>query len=194
MYFFNDGDTLRANQLAALGVLVDPALSGYAGLFRSQSATAAWTYQNTATGVSVLTTDQAEAELLAPEVLALEFAYFDGTQMVEEWDTAQQGRLPRGVEIRLTLLQEPAELAMTTDSQEREALLRSEENAVEYRLYVRLPNLRPRRAENPRRRSRGNSSRRGSSQDNSSRGGSNGSSNGSSSRSSNESSNDSSSN
>ncbi len=175
LYFFNDGETLLANRLAALGVLADPALPGYAGLYRQQSATAAWKYQNSATGVSVSTTEQAEAELLAPEVLALEFAYFDGTQMLEEWDTAQQGRLPRGVEIRLTLLEEPVELAMTQDLQEREALLRSADSTVEYRLYVRLPNLRPRR------RSRGDSSPQGSSQNNSSHGGSNGSSNESSS-------------
>ena len=184
LYFFNQGDTLLANRLAALGVLADPALPGYSGLYRQQSATAAWVYQNSATGVSVASTEQAEAELFAPEVLALEFAYFDGTQLVEEWDTAQRGRLPRGVEIRLTLLQEPAELAMTQDSQEREALLRSEENAVEYRLYVRLPNLRPRRADAARRRSQGDSSRQGSGQQNSSGGGSNNSSNGSSNESS----------
>lgn len=157
VYFFGDGDTLLADRLAALGVLSDAALPGYAGLYRQESATAAWTHQNTATGVSIASTAQATAELIAPEVLALEFAYFDGTQMVAEWDSAAQGRLPRGVEIRLTMLQQPYELALAETPQEREALLRSAENAVEYRHFVRLPNLRPRRVEGQRRRGRDNS-------------------------------------
>ena len=158
-YIFNSGDTLLASRMAALGVLADPALPGYAGLYRQQSATAAWIYQTSATGVSLSTTEQSAPELLAPEVLELEFTYFDGEQVVEQWDSAQQGRLPRGVEIRLVVLKEPFELAMIQSSQERAALLRSRENAVEYRLYVRLPNVRPRSADGPRRRSRQDSSR-----------------------------------
>lgn len=177
VYFFNKGDTLLAERLAALGVLADPALPGYAGLYRRQSGTSAWTYKNTATGVSLSATAQEAAELVAPEVLELEFAYFDGTQMVEEWDSAQRGRLPRGVEIRLTLLEEPFELALTQTPQDREALLRSAENAIEYSLYVRLPNLRPRRSDGPRR-SRGNRSQQGSNQQSSPQGGSGGSSDG----------------
>lgn len=157
-YVFNSGDTLLAGRMAALGVLADPSLPGYAGLYRQQVATAAWVYQNSATGVSISTTKQSAPELLAPEVLDLQFAYFDGEQLVQEWDSAQQGRLPRGVEIRLTVLEEPFELAMEQSPQDRDALLRSEKNAVEYRLYVRLPNLRPRRLEAPRRSSRQSSS------------------------------------
>ena len=172
-YVFNSGDTLLASRMAALGVLADPALPGYAGLYRQQSATAAWIYQTSATGVSISTTEQSAPELLAPEVLELEFKYFDGEQVVEQWDSAQQGRLPRGVEIRLIVLEEPFELAMIQSPQERAALLRSKENAVEYRLYVRLPNVRPRSADGPRRRSRQDSSRgsggsRGGSSDDSS--------------------------
>ena len=172
-YVFNSGDTLLASRMAALGVLADPALPGYAGLYRQQSATAAWIYQTSATGVSISTTEQSAPELLAPEVLELEFKYFDGEQVVEQWDSAQQGRLPRGVEIRLVVLEEPFELAMIQSPQERAALLRSKENAVEYRLYVRLPNVRPRSADGPRRRSRQDSSRgsggsRGGSSDDSS--------------------------
>ncbi len=65
-YIFNSGDTLLAGRMAALGVLADPALPGYAGLYRQQSATAAWIYQSSATGVSVSTTEQSAPELLAP--------------------------------------------------------------------------------------------------------------------------------
>ncbi|MCH8839933.1 MAG: prepilin-type N-terminal cleavage/methylation domain-containing protein [Planctomycetes bacterium] len=172
-YIFNSGDTLLASRMAALGVLADPALPGYAGLYRQQAATSAWIYQTSATGVSVAATTQSAPELLAPEVLELEFKYFDGQQVLEQWDSAQQGRLPRGVEIRLVVLEEPFELAMIQSPQERTALLRSKENEVEYRLYVRLPNVRPRSADGPRRRSRQDVSRgsggsRGGSSDDSS--------------------------
>jgi type II secretory pathway pseudopilin PulG len=173
LYFFNDGDTLLADQLAALGVLAEPALPGYAGLYRQQSGTAARKYQSSATGVSLSAIAQEAAELLAPEVLDLEFAYFDGTQMLQEWDSAQQGRLPRGVEIRLTLLEEPFELALAETPQDREAQLHTAENMVEYRLYVRLPNLRPRQIEAPRR-----GSREGSGRQDAGQGGSGGSSSG----------------
>ena len=152
-YLYSSGDTLLASRLAAMGVVADPALTGHAGLYRQQAATAAWVYQNSATGVSVSRTEQSTPELLAPEVLAVEFGYFDGRQMLAQWDSAQQEGLPRGVEIRLTVLEEPFELAMVQSPQERDAQLRSEENAVEYRLYVRLPDVRPRRAAGPRRRS-----------------------------------------
>ena len=157
-YIFNSGDTLLASRLAAMGVPTDPALPGYAGLYRQQAATAAWIYQTSATGVSVSATEQSAPELLAPEVLEVEFGYFDGQEMLEQWDSAQQSRLPRGVEIRLTVLEEPFELAMVQSPQDRAAMLRSAENAIEYRLYVRLPNVRPRRADSPRRRSRQNGS------------------------------------
>ena len=44
-----------------------------------------------------------QAELFAPEVMALEFAYFDGTQWLVEWDTELNGGLPVAVEILLIL-------------------------------------------------------------------------------------------
>jgi prepilin-type N-terminal cleavage/methylation domain-containing protein len=43
------------------------------------------------------------AELTAPEVRALEFRYFDGTQWVEEWDSKQLQSLPVAVEIAIAL-------------------------------------------------------------------------------------------
>jgi hypothetical protein len=44
-----------------------------------------------------------QAELFAPEVVALEFAYFDGTQWLMEWDTELNGGLPVAVEILLVV-------------------------------------------------------------------------------------------
>ncbi len=38
---------------------------------------------------------------LAPEVVALEFRYSDGTSWLEEWDTSQSGALPVAIEVTL---------------------------------------------------------------------------------------------
>ena len=40
----------------------------------------------------------------AGEVLAVRFAYFDGTQYVEQWDMQQQERLPMAVEVTLEVV------------------------------------------------------------------------------------------
>ena len=140
-YVFNDGETMLADQLAALGVLSDGSLPGYAGLYRQESPSPAWVYQSSATGVSLSSLAQAEPELLAPEVLTLSFQYFDGNQMLESWDSAQQEGLPIGIEISLTMMVEPFEIAQGTSAQERDAMLTSSKNSEVYRLFVRLPKV-----------------------------------------------------
>jgi len=44
-----------------------------------------------------------EVEFLAPEVVALEFFYFDGTDWNTDWDMATRNALPVAVEIQLTI-------------------------------------------------------------------------------------------
>ena len=140
-YVFNDGITMLTDQLAALGVLTDASLPGYAGLYRQQTPTPAWIYQASATGVSLSSVAQVEPELLAPEVLTLEFSYFDGNELFDSWDTAQQESLPVGIEIRLTILAEPYELARTATTQERELMRQNAENAIQYKLFVLIPDV-----------------------------------------------------
>jgi hypothetical protein len=43
------------------------------------------------------------AAVIAPEVLALEFQYFDGTQWDTSWDTTQNSGLPQAVKISMVL-------------------------------------------------------------------------------------------
>ena len=141
-YVFNDGTTMLAEQLAALGIRTESSLTGYAGLYRQQSPTPAWLYRNNTTGINLAGNSTAEPELLAPEVLALEFSYFDGQQFVASWDSASQDGLPRAIEIRLTLLMEPYDLALAATQQEREIELNRSENEAKYSLFVRLPERR----------------------------------------------------
>jgi len=75
-------------------------------------------------------------EMIAPEVIALEFRYFDGSAWRTEWDTDTEGGLPQAVEIALLL--EPR------DEQERATAgpLTEQMNGLPgnlYRLVVRLP-------------------------------------------------------
>lgn len=44
-----------------------------------------------------------QLEPIAPEVAAIQFAYFDGTQWIDSWDSDAQGCLPKAVEVRLYL-------------------------------------------------------------------------------------------
>lgn len=50
-----------------------------------------------------------KAELLAPEVLSVQFRYFDGADWVSQWDSAIQERLPSAVEVTLTFQEVDAE-------------------------------------------------------------------------------------
>jgi prepilin-type N-terminal cleavage/methylation domain-containing protein len=43
----------------------------------------------------------AASQLIAAEVVVLEFRYYDGAAWVTEWDTAAQGRLPHAVEVKM---------------------------------------------------------------------------------------------
>jgi len=142
-YFLNDGSTLLSTELAATGI-GEQSPQGYAGLCRQQLATAAWIQRH---GTSISTSNQDDVELLAPEVMEIEFAYFDGQQLVDAWDSAESNGLPRAVEIRLKIVEEPFEFT----ANHRNTRQRSLDKAVEYRLLVHIPNVQPsQRAAKPR--------------------------------------------
>lgn len=68
------------------------------GLMRCEMDRAVAAYQAEQGGLSPA---DLNAVLLAPEVAGLEFAYFDGTQWVDLWDTQQNNGLPVAVRIIL---------------------------------------------------------------------------------------------
>ena len=71
------------------------------------------------------------AQLLAPEVVAIEFAYFDGFEWFSEWDSETSGGIPMAVEIALAI-QSP-----TISANDANAGLST------YRLVVHLPGAEP---------------------------------------------------
>ena len=90
------------------------------------------------------TQDFTMGELLAPEVVGLEFRYFDvGTPLdtpLEEWDSELNGGLPVGVEITLMIRRQPEDDGLIS---ELSGLFSSSdptnENVGVYRLFVALP-------------------------------------------------------
>ncbi len=149
-YLLGEGKELLAAELAATGVGEQPLALGYAGLYREQLSTAAWLEQNSDSEGTLGSNETENAELIAPEVVEIVFAYFDGQELRTEWDSSVEEGLPKGIEIRLTLLEEPLEEAVTRTPSDRAELRRSQENLVEYRRFVKLPDVRqPQEADFP---------------------------------------------
>lgn len=138
-YLVGEGDELLASKLAAEGVSEELTASSYAGLYREQLATVAWQEEYASGPPAPLDTEN--ANLIAPEVVELTFAYFDGEQLFDSWDSSVEEELPKAIEIKIIMLQEPFEQAVTRTRDERDELRRDTKNLVEYRLFVRLPDI-----------------------------------------------------
>lgn len=86
------------------------------------------------------TTLDSGQKLIAPEVVGMEFRYFDGTQVLETWDTKVNGGLPPAIEVRLWLA-DPNEIhaAEATGA----GILASRAAAREFRQTIFLPLAKP---------------------------------------------------
>ena len=84
-----------------------------------------------------------EEKLLAPEVVGLQFQYFDGYQWLPEWDTEIMQGLPVAVEILLLLKSnspyQSGGVMTTLSLADVGADLDADSAVVSYRLVVRLP-------------------------------------------------------
>ena len=86
-------------------------------------------------------------QLIAPEVIAIEFRYFDGIEWVTSWDSAASGGLPLAVEIALMMAPSDQDqgLAASTTLGQLPALISTTGTATSgdedsiYRLVVQLP-------------------------------------------------------
>jgi len=119
-YYVNNEPTAEATDTT------EP-VTGGAGLVRHEQdrATALWTSEDMALDPSV-----SAAVPLASEVAAIEFLYHDGLDWVEEWDSAQEGGLPKAVKIAVWII--PVKLR----DQDRSTL--TETDCMVYRLTVHL--------------------------------------------------------
>jgi hypothetical protein len=100
-----------------------------------------------------LDTLRRNARIVAPEVVGLEFRYFDGTEWFFEWDTQLEGGLPIAVEIAIWV-QSPDAATKQEDRADRRLTEPFENESLEtespnppgsrvYRLLVDLPAGRP---------------------------------------------------
>jgi len=143
-YYFVDGDQVTSQRLAAQGVSEEPTAATSTGLYREIIPTAALA-DDADPLASPAQRDNARVELLAPEIVKMELAYYDGTDLVETWDSFQEAGLPAGVEIRLTIY-EPSFESSADDRAARTRLTGQRYKAnelVEYRRFVRLPKASP---------------------------------------------------
>jgi uncharacterized membrane protein YgcG len=111
------------------------------GLVRTEMDRATAAYARTGASLNVST---GKMELLAPEVTALEFRYFDGLSWYTSWDSMTRQGLPQAVEIQLgvrrstTRTGSPEEVPATTVAGAAPV-----EEALVYRLVVQIPGARP---------------------------------------------------
>jgi prepilin-type N-terminal cleavage/methylation domain-containing protein len=98
-YFIREGDRADATGLAATALGHESqAFAG--GLVRQEIPRPARMFAEQNANSAVLESGQV---LIAPEVIHIEFRYFDGEQVLEMWDMAETRSLPRAVEVRIWL-------------------------------------------------------------------------------------------
>lgn len=81
-------------------------------------------------------------EVLAPEVILLEFRYFDGESWQTEWDSNSAGKLPLAIEIGLAIIPQDApssSAAASPDALSSTANATVSDTAHIYRLVVAIP-------------------------------------------------------
>ena len=77
-------------------------------------------------------------ELIAPEILAIEFAYWDGTTWLTVWDSDEYEELPLAIQVKLTL-DDP--IAATANA--NQGIIATNSTTRVFRHVVRLPLARP---------------------------------------------------
>lgn len=138
-YTIEDGQRLTSPESAERGVRSENE-TGIAGLYRESLATSVVQTDSASDGVSNYQRSE-KSKLLAPEVVSIQYGYFDGSEMLDQWDSLERAGLPRGIEIRLQILEVAYEEAVEQDTARNEKY--REEDLVEYRRYVNLTGIQP---------------------------------------------------
>jgi hypothetical protein len=138
-YVLNSGAVTSAEMpsliTSTLEQATDPTLVGR-GLVRREldRAVTQWAQDSgNATGL------EQEGEVIAPEVVAIEFLYFDGLEWRTEWDSETEGALPLAVQVLLAIESNGGATAGTTLASAMQGDASMSENVRYYRSVVRLP-------------------------------------------------------
>jgi hypothetical protein len=131
-YFLRQGEQVDAASVAA--TFLSPELRQRAGgLVRQEIPRAMRTFAELSGNSALLDSGQV---LVAPEVVHLEFRYYDGQQVSDVWDMQEEESLPLAVEVRIWLAS--SEIAGTTGRSQYD-LAGLVNRAREYRQTVYLP-------------------------------------------------------
>lgn len=137
-YFFVDAERLSSADYAELGLAaIDQEATG----LYVQTAPTGELVRLARTLDDPWSQVDSEATLLAPEVVGVEFAYYDGEELVDSWDATEQQAIPRGVEICLKLYEPPRELSADDDDRPGPEKL-NPQWIREYRRFVWIPAVR----------------------------------------------------
>jgi hypothetical protein len=91
----------------------------------------------------------AKGELVAEEVVTLEFRYFDGTAWLTEWDTQASGGLPQAIEVAVAINTRSADEVVASgsplsqDGVSEPLALQSGGNIKVYSQVIRIPSAKP---------------------------------------------------
>jgi hypothetical protein len=131
-YFLREGE--RTDASGAVATTLEPQMQSFGGgLVRQEIPRPARLFAEQNANSAVLESGQV---LVAPEVVHLEFRYFDGGEQVfEAWDMANERALPPAVEVRIWLVT-AAEAAASAGAYDAEGILAI---ARQYRQTVFLP-------------------------------------------------------
>ncbi|MCI0332374.1 MAG: hypothetical protein L0228_04020 [Planctomycetes bacterium] len=131
-YFIRDGERGDASGIAATSLAPDWQLQA-GGLVRQEIPRSARLMAEEMGESAVLESGQV---LIAPEVVHIEFSYYDGEQITDIWDMAEEKMLPLAIEVRIWLASPEALAAASGSQYDASALL---ETARGYRQTVCLP-------------------------------------------------------
>jgi hypothetical protein len=139
-YYYLDAKHLSTERAARHGVTDELNAQSASGLYRETMPTASTPLLSDPLSPNIQPQNGATLELLAPEVVGFTIAYWDGKQLLDEWDSIRAGGLPVGVEICITLAEPSFQSTPDPDEEQRRADGRySASELVEYRRFVYLP-------------------------------------------------------
>jgi type II secretory pathway pseudopilin PulG len=99
-YFIREGDRSETSGMAATSLLPELQINT-GGLVRQEIPRPARIYAEQNGASAVLESGQ---KLIAPEVIQIEFRYFDGEQVTDRWDMAEEQRLPLAIDVSVWLV------------------------------------------------------------------------------------------
>src|SRR4051794_36748523 len=131
-YFVRPGDAVETGS-ASITSLDPAAQARIGGLVRQEIPRAMRHFAEKNGGSSVLDSNQV---LLAPEVVHIEFHFFNGSDITDTWDMKEQKSLPAAVEVRIWLRPPAAASEPVATSYDTATLT---DTTHEYRQVVYLP-------------------------------------------------------